>query len=91
MPGVILEVAGHAYHWSPEQRRYDEERRNRLTLGGNVVLAYTWRDITADPLRVLDEIREALAKATNTTATNDTNDTAGADHRSPMAIGTARS
>lgn len=58
--GVILEVAGHAYHWSPEQRRRDEERRNRLILAGNIVLTYTWRDITGDPLRVIDELREAI-------------------------------
>ena len=60
---VIVEVSGYAYHWSPEQHRRDEQRRNRLTLAGNVVLVYTWRDIADASLRVIEEVSEAIRSA----------------------------
>lgn len=57
---VAVEVDGHAYHHSPEQKAEDERRRNRLRLSGLFVLVYTWRDVTYDGQRVVAEIREAL-------------------------------
>jgi len=59
-PILVVEVDGFAYHWSPEAKRYDEERRNRLRLGGMFVLVYTWRDVHFDERRVAWEILAAL-------------------------------
>jgi hypothetical protein len=60
---VAVEVDGHAYHSTPEQKQYDERRRTQLRLGGMFVLVYTWRDITGDGRRVAAECRTALARA----------------------------
>lgn len=60
---VAVEVDGHAYHHSPEQKTEDERRRNRLRLSGLFVLVYTWRDVTYDGQRVVAEIREALLQS----------------------------
>lgn len=59
---VALEVDGHVYHSTPEQKRYDEQRRTKLRLSGIFVLVYTWRDVTRDGRRVAAECRQALAR-----------------------------
>jgi Protein of unknown function (DUF559) len=58
--GLIVEVDGYAFHWSPEAKRYDEERRNRLRLEGHLVLVYSWRDIRFEHRRIAREIWQAL-------------------------------
>ena len=40
---MFVEVDGYAYHWSPEQKRYDDARRNKLWLRGFTVLVYDWQ------------------------------------------------
>ena len=57
---VAVEVDGYAYHHTPEQKTYDERRRNRLRLGGLFLLVYTWRDVLHDGSRVVAEVRQAL-------------------------------
>ncbi len=62
-PGVAAEVDGFAYHASPEQKRRDERRRNRLRLEGWVLLVYTWRDVLEEEERVIREVGAALVGA----------------------------
>lgn len=57
---LIAEFDGYTFHWSPEAKRYDEERRNRLRLDGYIVLVYTWRDLRFEPRRTASEIVRAL-------------------------------
>ncbi len=57
---VFVEVDGYAYHWSPEQKHYDDARRNRLRLAGFSVLVYDWRTMVNEPGRLLAEVRQAL-------------------------------
>ena len=58
--GVSLEVDGFSNHSSPEQVTEDNRRRQRLRSEGLVVLVYTWRDITLDGRRVIEEVRKTL-------------------------------
>jgi hypothetical protein len=60
--GVAAEVDGHAYHSTPEQKAYDERRRNEIRMGGVFLLVYDWRAITHDGRRVLAECHQALAR-----------------------------
>jgi very-short-patch-repair endonuclease len=62
---LFVEVDGHAYHHSPEQKVDDERRRNRIRLSGKFLLVYTWRDVVHDERRVIAEIRQALAQGDN--------------------------
>jgi very-short-patch-repair endonuclease len=61
---VFVEVDGHSYHWSPEQKRRDDARHNALRLLGFKILVYGWQDIAHQPRRVLAEIRKAQAMMT---------------------------
>lgn len=60
---VFVEVDGYAYHWSPEQKHYDDARRNRLRLVGFSVLVYDWRTVVNEPGRLVAEVKRALATA----------------------------
>jgi very-short-patch-repair endonuclease len=53
---LAIEVDGWLYHFTPEQQRYDHQRRNRLISQGWTVLHYTWWDVTREPDRVAEEI-----------------------------------
>ncbi len=57
---VSVEVDGYAYHWSPEQKHYDDARRNRLRLAGLTVLVYDWTTVVGQPTRLVAEIRQIL-------------------------------
>jgi very-short-patch-repair endonuclease len=57
---LFVEVDGYAYHWSPEQKRSDDARRNQLRLLGLEVLVYSWHDVVRDGQRLLTEVRQAL-------------------------------
>jgi very-short-patch-repair endonuclease len=59
---VAVEVDGHIFHSTPEQKAYDERRRAEIRMGGQFLLVYTWRDIVFDGRRVLAEIHQALAR-----------------------------
>lgn len=62
-PGLIIEVDGFAYHWTPEAKAYDDRRRNRLRAAGLTVLVYDWRSVKFEPARVANEIAQSLASA----------------------------
>jgi hypothetical protein len=61
---LFVEVDGYAYHWSPEQKRYDDARRNRLRLLGVNVLVYDWQAVVKGPTMLVAEVRQVLAKPT---------------------------
>ena len=61
-PNVGVEVDGHTFHSTPEQKAYDERRRNEIRMRDMFLLVYQWSDITHDGRRVLAEIHEALAR-----------------------------
>lgn len=57
---LVVELDGLRFHSSPERRRADQARQNRLTIAGWRVLRFTWRDIVEEPDRVAAEILHAL-------------------------------
>jgi very-short-patch-repair endonuclease len=59
---IFVEVDGYAYHSSPEQKRYDDARRNQLRLMGVEFLVYDWRAVMEGTGGVL--VREAMAALT---------------------------
>jgi len=59
-PRVFVEVDGFAYHWGPEQKRYDDKRRNELRLLGYEILVYDWKAVVDEPRRVVKEIKTAV-------------------------------
>ncbi|HXW78750.1 MAG TPA: DUF559 domain-containing protein [Acidimicrobiales bacterium] len=59
-PQLFVEVDGYAYHWAPEQKHYDDQRRNKLRLLGFEILVYDWRAIVSEPRRVLKDVKTAL-------------------------------
>jgi very-short-patch-repair endonuclease len=59
--GLFVELDGYTYHWSPDQKRYDDARRNKLRLLGFVILVYDWQTVTKQGRRMVEEIRMALA------------------------------
>jgi very-short-patch-repair endonuclease len=66
-PDLIVEVDGYVWHFSPEHKQRDDHRRNELRLAGQVVLVYSWVDVTSDPRKVIAQIttaRERLQAAT---------------------------
>jgi Transcriptional regulator, AbiEi antitoxin/Protein of unknown function (DUF559) len=61
-PALVVEVDGFAYHWSPEDKAYDDARRNRLRAAGLTVLVYDWRAVRFDERRLATEVRAALSR-----------------------------
>jgi hypothetical protein len=61
-PGLVVEVDGFAYHWSPEDKAYDDARRNRLRAAGLTVLVYDWRAVRFEERRLATEVRGALTR-----------------------------
>ena len=59
-PRVFVEVDGFAYHWTPEQKRYDDKRRNELRLLGYEILVYDWKAVMDEPRRVVKETKTAI-------------------------------
>lgn len=60
---LFIELDGYAYHWSPESKRYDDTRRNKIRLLGIEVLVYDWQVLSQGTNRMLQEVRAALAGA----------------------------
>jgi very-short-patch-repair endonuclease len=58
---LFVELDGYAYHCSPEQKRYDDARRNKLRLMGFEILVYDWQTVTKQGAQMVKEIRGALA------------------------------
>jgi len=59
--GLFVELDGYTYHWSPDQKRYDDARRNKPRLLGFEILVYDWQTVTRQGRRMVEEIRTALA------------------------------
>jgi len=53
---LTVEVDGYAWHFSPEQKRRDETRRQRLRAAGWTVLVYDWHQIVSQSAVVAKEI-----------------------------------
>ncbi len=58
--GLVVEIEGLRFHTTPQQRRSDAARFNRLVRRGQV-LRYTWSDVVQRPAAMCAEILEALA------------------------------
>jgi hypothetical protein len=60
----FVEVDGYAYHWSPDQKRHDDTRRNQLRLSGLTILVYDWQTVVNDPARLVAEVKNATRTST---------------------------
>lgn len=60
-PMVLVEIDGHVFHSTPEQKAYDERRRAEIRMGGTFLLVYDWRAVSYEGRRVLAECHRALA------------------------------
>lgn len=60
--GVIVEVDGFAYHASAVAFERDRSRDRRLTASGRVVIRVTWRQLDGEPLAVIAQLAQALAR-----------------------------
>ncbi len=58
---IYVEFDGYAYHCSPESKRYDDARRNKLRLLGYTVLVYDWWVAMVEPRRVVQDVLAAKA------------------------------
>jgi very-short-patch-repair endonuclease len=63
---VVVEVDGYATHGHRSAFERDRARDNKLVAGGYVVLRFTWRQLTREPMVVLAEIVKSLTVRTYT-------------------------
>ena len=56
---LIIEVSGHAWHSTREQRNADAARRRQLTLAGYQILEFTYEDVVSRPDVVVAEVLAA--------------------------------
>lgn len=59
---LVIEIDGFGPHTTPTAFVADRRRQNRLINAGYQVLRFTWWDLTAEPERVLREIRDAVIR-----------------------------
>lgn len=57
---TIIEVSGHRFHSSREQRQRDTNRQNELALAGYKYLEFTWLTMHRSPHQVIAKIRRLL-------------------------------
>lgn len=57
--GLVVEIEGLRFHTTPEQRRRDAARFNRLVRRGPV-LRYTWQDVVENPVQMCAEVLDVL-------------------------------
>lgn len=57
--GLVVEIEGLRFHTTPQQRRRDAARFNRLVRRGRV-LRYTWHDVVERPAEMCAEILDML-------------------------------
>lgn len=57
-----VEVDGYAYHFSPEQKRKDELRRQRLREQGWTLLVFDWQQLTKQRAWVANEVRTTFLR-----------------------------
>ena len=60
---LAIEIDGYRWHSSPESKRRDEERQNRLVLAGWTVLRFSAGDVRSRPHLLVNAVREALCRA----------------------------
>jgi very-short-patch-repair endonuclease len=60
---IAIETDGRDVHGTPDAIFRDRRRQNMLVALGWIVLRFTWRDVTADEGRVLNEVRSAVDRA----------------------------
>ena len=60
---VIIECDGRSWHTTMEAFESDRRRDNLAQLNGWRVLRFTWKDLTENPARVLDQITQAIRQA----------------------------
>ena len=60
---LVVELLGYQWHRTQMQMQVDAERLNRLQMNGFVVLQFTYRHVTDDPIWVLASLREGLSMA----------------------------
>ncbi|MGH7502884.1 MAG: DUF559 domain-containing protein [Longimicrobiales bacterium] len=58
---VVVEVDGYAYHSNARAFERDRERDASLVASGNVVIRFTWRQLTGRPEAVVARVAAALA------------------------------
>jgi hypothetical protein len=57
---LAIEIDGFRWHSSPERKRRDEQRQNRLVLAGWTVLRFSASEVRAHPERLVGAVRRAL-------------------------------
>ena len=60
---VGVEFDGYRFHSSPSASRWDRQRHNLLSNAGWDMRYFTWRDVVETPAIVVEQVREALARA----------------------------
>jgi hypothetical protein len=63
---LAIEVDGYAWHFSVDQKRHDDARRNRLQAAGWRVLVYSWTQIIREPASVVEDIRANYSQLAHT-------------------------
>jgi very-short-patch-repair endonuclease len=58
--GLVVEVDGHEYHSTRDQRSSDSSRQNRLTALGYTVLRFTSDQVRSAGLEIVTTVRQAL-------------------------------
>jgi predicted transcriptional regulator of viral defense system len=60
---LAIEIDGFRWHSSPERKRRDEQRQNRLVLAGWTVLRFSASEVLARPERLVSAVRRILQPA----------------------------
>ena len=60
---LAIEIDGFRWHSSPERKRRDEQRQNRLVLAGWTVLRFSASEVLARPERLVAAVRRILQAA----------------------------
>lgn len=61
-PGVAWELDGYVWHFTPEHKARDDDRRNALRLEGWELYVSDWKALTMDPASVATTLRAALSR-----------------------------
>ena len=59
---IIIELDGHDYHSTKEQRNYDYERENNLKLAGYHVIRFTGSQVYRNPFDCLEKVYQYVAR-----------------------------
>jgi len=58
---IVIEVDGRAFHSDRHAFEGDRERQNVLSIGGWLILRFTWEQISQQPAKVIAAVRAAVA------------------------------